>query len=124
MATYFHTEVNNEDLIIALAELSSFLLFLLLDFPSLEHKLVAYSGDNSNVITRLSTRKSNNHWARYFLRLLARAEQIHMFRVYPMYISTLNNIDCDNLTRLSDEEILELARIRNWKFLDTQTAIQ
>ena len=118
IAQYFSTSDPGEDeLIIAVAELCSFILFLLVDKHGFEHKLIAYTGDNQNVIAWLTRRKENNVLARYFLRLLARAEHTFEFAVYPLYISTHNNIDCDQLTRLSDTEIAVLVELRGWAFV-------
>ena len=56
-------------------------------------------------------------WARYILRLLARAGRTFQFSVSPLYISTYNNIDCAKLARLSDQQVLDLASVRGWTFL-------
>ena len=118
ISQYFATDTSYEDdLIIAIAELCSFILFLLVDKNSFEHKLISYTGDNQNVISWLTHRKANNVRARYFLRLLARAEHTFKFAVYPLYISTHNNTDCDNLTRFSKEDTDTLALSRGWTFV-------
>ena len=94
-----------DELIIAISEFCSFIFFLMLRGESLRGRLVAYTGDNNNVIGWLLNRQAGDEWARFLLRILARFEQSLDFRTYPIYISTLNNIDCDNLTRLHEGKL-------------------
>ena len=65
------------------------------------------------MITWLTFRRSGNEWARFLLRILDRCEQSLEFRTYPLYISTLNNIECGNLTRLSESTIPEYSSSEN-----------
>ena len=112
------------DFIIAISELCSLVSFLVMRGPFLKHKLVAYTGDKSNVIIWLQFRRSGNERARFLLRILARCEQTFSFRTHPLYIPTFNNIDCDNLTRLSDELTVLYANQRGWLYLDPQAVFR
>lgn len=62
-------------------------------------KILAYSGGNQNAVTRLGHRKARNALARFLPMILSRLERKYRFRAHPLYISTLNNTYCDNLTR-------------------------
>ena len=88
------------------------------------HKLIAYTGDNQNVVTWLSSRKAKNALARFFLRMLSRLEHKYCFHAYPLYISPMNNIYCDKLTRLNLEESHRLAKGRGWEFLSVDKLLQ
>ena len=132
--THFSTEAiprltgdrvgGDSELIIAIAEFCSFIFFLIMRDKDLINKLVAYTGDNSNVISWLTHRRSGNEWARFLLRILARYEQALEVRVYPLYISTINNVDCDNLTRFSEEDIHIYATERHWAFLGSGKVLE
>ena len=124
--TYFSTDLiprmaptdegPDGNFIIAISEFCSFISFLILRGKCLGRQLVAYTGDNSNAITWLTFRRSGNERARLLLGILARFEQSLEFRTYPLYISTLNNIECGNLTRLSESTIPEYDSSENWIF--------
>ena len=103
------TDTSDDEFIISISEICSFIFPLLLRGTALENRLVAYTGDNTNVITWLTYRRSGNERARFPLRILARCEQSLEFRTYPLYISTFNNVEFDNLARLPGESIREYA---------------
>ena len=107
-----------EAFVIAISEFRSFVFFLILRGNALSRRLVDYTGDNANVITWRTYRKAGSEWARFLLRILDRCDQPIEFRTYHLYISTFNNVECDNLTRLSEEAIREYAVSKNWTYLD------
>ena len=115
--TFTSCEAENE-VIISISEFCSFIFFLLLRGPALQGKLIAYTGDNTNVVIWIESRKAGNERARFLLRILARFEQTIDCRTYPLFISTFNNTDCDNLTRLPEDDLPEYAKGRNWVFVN------
>ena len=114
VSTYFVADMDHCDLIISIDEIRYFVLFPLFGTQAITRKLVAYAGGNSNVIPWLTVRKAKKLRTRYILRLIASAEQSALFRAPHMYISTLYNVDCDGRARLSDAEILTIAKQRKW----------
>ena len=81
-----HLTGQQDGLIIAVTELCSIVLFLMISPTRYQHKLIAYTGDNQNVISWLNSRKAGNPLARFLLRLLYRLELKYQFHVYPLYI--------------------------------------
>jgi hypothetical protein len=55
--------------------------------------------DNDNAKCVLNSRSSRNVYVRYLLRLLARVEVMHDFRVIAVYINTKTNVLADDLGR-------------------------
>ena len=107
---------TSDGLIIAVTELCSLVIFLMINSKLYPNKLLAYTGDNQNVITWLLTRRAGNPLDRFLLRILSRLEHKYCFRVYPLYISSLNNFYCDKPARLLDSEALGISASMNWNY--------
>ena len=78
--------------IIAIAEFLGIIGFTTVKAKSYEGRLLAYAGDNANVLTWIMHRKPRNRIARYLVSVLSRLEAHHGFVVFPCYISALNNV--------------------------------
>ena len=115
-----HTEECEDDFIISISEFCSFIFFILMRGKALRGKLIAYTGDNSNVITWFPSRKAGNEWGRFLLRILALYEHSMECRTYPLYISTFNNTECDTLTRLPRNEIETYDKGKKWIFVNPE----
>ena len=63
-------------------------------------KLVAYAGDNLNVISWLGKRGARHPVASYLLQVLSAIEASHAIRVHGAYIRTYHNETADDLTRV------------------------
>ena len=87
--------------IIAISEFLVISGFLIVSAESYSGRLSAYVGDNTNVASRIMRRKPRNRDAQYLIRALNRLEAQFGLTVSPCYISTINNIWCDDLSRLS-----------------------
>ena len=85
--------------LIALSEFISFLCFLCERGPHYKGKILAYVGDNTNVVTWIKFRKPGNRVAQFFARCLNRLEIEFNFTIFPCYISSQNNKLCDELSR-------------------------
>ena len=109
---YFSADFEIADLIGAISEMCSFVRFVLFSANNFRRKLIAYACGDRNVISGLTHREAWSVWAMYFLRLLARSAHPFQFSVSPLYISTYNNTDCDNHTRLSGQELQMMAAKR------------
>ena len=90
-------------LLIALADYLSILCFLITRPFRYKHKILAYAGDNQNVVTWIKYRKPKNRAAQYFTRILNRFGTENNCTVFPFYVSSGSNILCDTLSRLDDE---------------------
>ena len=112
--TNFASAKWNDEFIIAISEFCSSIFFLLLRDKAVSNKLVDYTGASTHVVSWLTHRKSGHEWGRLLLRILDRCEQSRIFRTYPLFISTFNNVECDNLTRLSENSTGDFAKSRNW----------
>lgn len=77
-----------------------------------------YVGDNQNVRTWISNRAPKNRIARYLTRILNRLEVDNKFTMYPLYVSSLNNRLCDELSRLRGDEAHTYATSRGFKRVD------
>ena len=119
-----HLTGSSEDLIIAVTELCSFIIFLMIKPDLYSDKIIAYTGDNTNVVTWLGHRKARNSLDRFLLRILSRLEHKYRFQVHPLYISTSNNVYCDDLTRLSTEQSQSLAADFGWIYHCAQPLLQ
>ena len=84
----------------------------------MRRKLVAYTGDNSNVIKWPSNRKSGNEWSMLLIRIFDRCELALEFRIFPLFISTFNNTECDNLARLDEDSVREYAESVKLPYID------
>ena len=91
---------DEEVLLISLAELITFMALAATRAVAWKHKIVIYVGDNTNVVGWLTTRSSNNRYARFLLRVLVRLETHFGFQTLAVYIRTGNNEFADDLTRL------------------------
>ena len=76
-----HLTGSTEDLIIAVTELCSFAIFLMIEPIRYTNKLVAYTGDNQNAVTWLGKRKARNALARFSSRIIPRLERKYGFHV-------------------------------------------
>ena len=101
--------------LIDLAEYMSLICFLIAESGRYRGKLVIYAGDNTNVRTWVLNRAPKNRIARYLTRLLNRLEVEIGFTIFPLYISSRNNVMCDDLPRLLGGDAHEYARARGLK---------
>ena len=91
-------------LLISISEFLSLLCFLSVRAPCYRGKLLAYAGDNQNVIQWIKYRRPKNRVAQYFCRILNRLETEHSFATFPCYIRSPRNEICDQLSRLDTDE--------------------
>ena len=69
-------------------------------------KLVAYAGDNMNVIRWLGKRGAKHPVASYLLQVLSAIEASHAIRVHGAYIRTYHNETADDLTRVEAKAVM------------------
>ena len=86
-------------ILIAIAEFLSFLCFLCLMAKHYTGRLVAYVGDNANVISWIKFRKPGNRVSQFFTRWLNRLETEYKFVIFPCFISSKNNYWCGEISR-------------------------
>lgn len=101
--------------IIDVTELRILISPIMINSARYPHKLLEYTGANQNAITWLLSRLAGNPIARFAIRILPRLERKYCFRLYPLYISSLNNSYCERLTRLSDLEVRTLVKGTQWE---------
>ena len=98
---------SSDFLLIALAEFLSLLRFLISQSSRYKQKFLAYAGDNQNVVTWIKYRKPKKRLAQYFTRISNRFETENDCTVFPCYVSSGNNVFCDQLSRLGETSALE-----------------
>ena len=111
-------------ILIALAEYMSVICFLLVMGPRYRGRQVIHVGDNQNVRTWITNRAPKNRIARYLTRLLNRMESEYGFAVNPVFVSSLNNTVCDDLSRLQEGEAHAYARKLGLTYVDTVSTLR
>ena len=86
---------DDSDLIISITELMGFVFMALKQQLAWAGLVIAYAGDNVNVVGWLETMKSTNRFAKHLLRLLSFAMFRHKFVVLPFYLRTYHNHICE-----------------------------
>ena len=109
-------------MLISLAELITFLALAATRASAWSDRLVIYVGDNTNVVGWLTTRTSNNRYARFLLRGLVRMEAHYVIQTLAVYIRTANNVFADDLTRLPFERARALLSSRGLGEIDLRPA--
>ena len=99
-----------EEIIIAIAELITYLALASASAEAWQGRLVLYTSDNMNVHQWLESRAAGNALARWLLRVLGALEATHSFRTISAYFRTYHNgnVTADSLTRDKCEEVDEL----------------
>ena len=100
-------EEEEEEVMIALAELLAVIGLVSVRWKSWSGKVVIYAGDNQNVVSWLKSRSAKPPAARYLLQVLGAAEAVGRFRLHAEYIRTYHNKAADDLTRLDPHGVLE-----------------
>ena len=119
------TELPPDDfMLIALAEYLSILCLFIVKAPDYRNKILAYAGDNKNVVGWIKYRKPKNRVAQYFTRILNRIETEFTCVVFPCYISSGNNVFCDELSRMTPEQSLKHGCDAGYSFVDVLTTFQ
>ena len=103
--------------LISLSEFLGLLCFLVVRSDAYRDKLVAYAGDNQNVVHWIKYRRPKNKIAQFFCRILNRIEVDFSFLVFPFYISTSHNEVCDKLSRLPLRSVLVMPAPRVFLWL-------
>ena len=97
-----------EEVIIAIAELITYLALASASTETWQGRLVLYTGDNMNVHRWLESRAAGNSLARWLLRNPGALEATHSFQTISAYFRTYRNVTADSLTRDKCEEVDEL----------------
>ena len=98
---------ESESFIISILELLTVVVLVSVRAREWAGKLVAYAGDNTNVIRWLEKRGAKHPVASYLLQVLAAIEASHAIRVHGAYIRTYHNETADDLTRLDAKKVME-----------------
>ena len=85
--------------LIAVSEFLSLVCFLCDRGAAYLGKILAYVGDNTNVVTWVKYRRPGNRVAQFLVRCLNRLEIEFEFQIFPCYISSQNNKLCDEMSR-------------------------
>ena len=107
-------------MIIAIAELITYLALASASAESWRRRLVPYTGDNMNVHQRLESRSAGNALALWLLRILGALEATHSFQTISAYFRTYHNVTADSLTRNKCEEVDELLQRHGLTLLDAK----
>ena len=100
-------EEDGSGFIISILELLTLVALVATRARHWEGKLVAYAGDNTNVISWLEKRGARHPVASYLLQVLSAVEAAHAIRVHGAYIRTYHNETADDLTRLDAAEVMK-----------------
>ena len=109
-----------EEVIIAIAELITYLALASASAELWHGRLVLYTGDNMNVHQWLESRSAGNALARWLLRILGALEATHSFQTISAYFRTYHNVTADSLTRDKCEEVDELLQRHGLTLLDAK----
>ena len=110
--------------LIAMAEYMSLICFLIAVSARYAGRAVLYVGDNANVRTWIMNRSPKNRIARYLTRLLNRLEVERGFTIYPLYVSSLNNVWCDDLSRQQGAGAHSYAAEKGLKWVGIESTFQ
>ena len=110
--------------LIALAEFLSILCFLIVRASVYANKIIAYAGDNQNVVGWIKSRRPKNRISQYFSRILNRVETEHNCAVSPCYISSGNNVFCGEISRLPPDLSRNYGCDAGFSFVDVLTTPQ
>ena len=99
-----------EEVIIAIAELITYLALASASADAWRGRPMLYTGDNMNVHQWLEQRAAGNALARWLLRIFGAPEATHSFQTISAYFRTYHNVTADSLTRDKCEEVDELQR--------------
>ena len=100
-------EEDGSGFIISILELLTLVALVAARARHWEGNLVAYAGDNTNVISWLEKRGARHPVASYLLQVLSAIEAAHAIRVHGAYIRTYHNETADDLTRLDAAEVMK-----------------
>ena len=110
----------DEEVIIAIAELITYLALASASAETWQDRLVLYTGDNMNGHQWLESRAAGNALARWLLRILGALEATHSFQTISAYFRTYHNVTADSLTRDKCGEVDELLQRHGLELLDAK----
>ena len=110
----------DEEVIIAIAELITYLALAAASTELWKGRLVLYTGDNMNVHQWVESRAAGNSLARWLLRVLGALEATHSFQTLSAYFRTYHNVTADSLTREHCEEVDALLLRHDLTLLDAK----
>ena len=110
-------------LAIHLGEMLSFVAFACQVGHLWEGRVVIYAGDNKVVYFWITSRKSGVRAGRLLIRVLNLVEKRHRCRILGGWWRTFHNEDADALTRLEEQEALQLMRDKGWSRQDIKASI-
>ena len=117
-------ETADEELVIHLGELLSFLAFACHVAQLWADQVVVYGGDNQIVKFWLQTRKAKVRAGRILIRVLNMLEMRFHFSVLAGWWRTFHNVDADYITRCTDVEFQKLCAQRGWEQVDVSQSLE
>ena len=111
-------EELDQELVIHLGEMLSFLAFACHVGKLWTDQVVVYGGDNKIVKFWLQTRKAKVRAGRILIRVLNMLEMRFHFSVLAGWWRTFHNVDADFITRCTDSEFHKMCEQKGWEEVD------
>ncbi|CAE7256585.1 unnamed protein product [Symbiodinium microadriaticum] len=115
---------DQDEVVIHVAEMLSFLAFACHVGHRWSGKVVLYGGDNKIVREWIASRRAGTAVGRLLVRILNLLEMRHRFLLIPAWWRTYHNIHADYITRCTDAEFEEIVKARGWEVVDVRESLQ
>ena len=106
---------NEDEVVIHLGEMLSFVAFACAMGPLWQGKVVIYAGDNVIVKHWLNSRRSRVRGGRLLVRVVNMVEMRWGCQILSGWWRTYHNVDADFITRCSDQEFEEYLQEKGWQ---------
>ena len=116
-------DAEEEEVVIHVAEMLSFLAFACKVGGSWTGKVVLYGGDNKIVREWISSRKAGTPVGRLLVRMVNLLEMRYRFTLVATWWRTFHNVHADLLTRCSEEKFQNLVQEKSWQVVDVRGAL-
>ena len=112
--TDVETQSEEDEVVIHLGEMLSFVAFACAMGPAWKGRVVIYAGDNVIVKHWLNTRRSRVRGGRILVRVVNMIEMRWGCQILSGWWRTYHNVDADFITRCTDEEYEKYKQERGW----------